>query len=102
MPDEVTDWESTNESCRFTIKGMPGIGMKFKDLSKPDTIVIGPNGKVPFDFDLICKVNQLQPGKSSLQLIFDAKLNPLFKMMLEKPLGNFINMLSKNLGDHNF
>lgn len=94
MPDQVENWSSTSEECSFTIKGMATLGMKIAE-KKPDSeIKIIRNGKAPFDFVLNCMISQGEPGVNCfLQLFFDADLNPFLKMMAEKPLKNFLNIL---------
>ena len=65
----------------------------------PDSqIKIVKNGKALFDFILYCNISPVSenPSSSNLQLAFDADLNPFLKMMAEKPLRNFLNILVKN------
>ncbi|MBL0343421.1 MAG: hypothetical protein IPP71_22740 [Bacteroidetes bacterium] len=94
MPEQVTDWVSDSETCSFSIKGMASLGMAF-DTKTPDSeIKIKRNGKAPFDFFLICNIGKIDNSDSStLNLFFDADLNPFLKMMAEKPLTNFLNLL---------
>jgi carbon monoxide dehydrogenase subunit G len=94
MPEQVTDWTSDSDSCSFTIKGMATLGMAIESRIPDSEIRIKKNGKAPFDFFLICKIGSTpDPNQSTLQLLFDADLNPMLKMMAEKPLTNFLNML---------
>jgi carbon monoxide dehydrogenase subunit G len=97
MPEQVVDWKSTNEECSFTIKGMASLGMKIKEKKPTSEIIIVKNGKAPFDFELHCVINPSGENQNQcfLQLFFDADLNPLLKMMAEKPLKNFLNLLVK-------
>ena len=93
MPDQVGDWVSDSESCSFNIKGMASLGMAY-DTKTPDSqIRIRRNGKAPFDFFLTCHIGKTDDANSTLKLEFDADLNPMLKMLAEKPLTNFLNML---------
>ncbi len=93
MPPQVEDWKSDGNSCSFTIKGMATLGMAYETKTPNSEIVIKKEGKAPFDFKLICKIQELSPASAQLQLMFDADLNPMLKMMAEKPLTNFLNLL---------
>ena len=98
MPEQVVDWKATSDNCSFTIKGMASLGMKIKE-KKPNTeIIIEKYGKAPFNFELHCIILSSieDPNQSYLQLFFDADLNPFLKMMAEKPLKNFLNLLVNN------
>jgi carbon monoxide dehydrogenase subunit G len=96
MPEQVTDWKSTADECTFTIKGMATLGMRIKEKTPFASIVIEKNGKAPFDFLLTCKLEDKQ-SQCEAQLIFDADLNPMMKMMASKPLTNFLNLLAAKL-----
>lgn len=102
MPEQVIDWNSSETECSFTIKGMASLGMKISD-KKPETeIKIIRNGKAPFDFELYCMIEPSDNHNNcSLQLFFDADLNPFLKMMAEKPLKNFLNILVSNFKKFN-
>lgn len=95
MPDQVEDWVSTENDCSFNIKGMASLGMAIEEKTPCNQIKLLRKGKAPFDFALFCNINEVQEGKSILQLAFDADLNPFLKMMAEKPLTNFLNILVK-------
>ncbi len=97
MPEQVSNWSSTENECSFTINGMTTIGMKIVEKNPTSQIKIGSNGKVPFDFNLFVNLQDRPGDKCTGQLVFDAELNPMMKMMVEKPLTNFFNILAKKM-----
>lgn len=94
MPPQVVDWQSTEDECSFKISGMATIGMKIIDKIPNTTLKISSHGKVPFAFTLNVTLTEVAPAQTSGQLIFEADINPMLKMMVEKPLRNFFNMLA--------
>ncbi len=90
MPSQVTNWTATNDECSFTLNGMATIGMKIVEKTPFQKIVINSNGKVPFDFELFVYITEK---------VFESNLNPMMKMMVVKPLGNFFNMLAHRMKD---
>ena len=92
MPEQVVNFETDGDTCKFDIKGMASLGMKYEQKNKPSSIRMKREGKAPFDFILDCLITEKE-GKSGLQLVFDADLNPMLKMMAVKPLTNFLNLL---------
>jgi len=92
MPEQVVDWKSDSDSCSFTLKGMTSLGMKYDQKIPYSQIIIVPDGKVSFDFKLICNLST-ENEQGVLQLGFEADLNPFMKMMAEKPLQNFLDLL---------
>jgi carbon monoxide dehydrogenase subunit G len=94
MPPQVVDWQSTEDDCSFKISGMATIGMKIIEKIPNTVLKITSNGKVPFNFTLDVTLTEITPTQTSGQLIFEADINPMLKMMVEKPLRNFFNMLA--------
>ena len=96
MPDKVVDWKSDNESCSFTISGLASLGMRITEKTPNTYIKIVDEGKVPFKFDFLVNITENNDG-ADVQLIFDADLNTMLKMVAVKPLRNFLNMLLDEL-----
>lgn len=94
MPHQVTEWTSTESECSFNLNGMATIGMKIMEKNPNTHIKITSNGKVPFDFLLHVLLTADSPTQTTGQLVFEAELNPMIKMMVEKPLTNFFNILA--------
>lgn len=93
MPEQVTNWTSSEDECNFTIAGMATLGMKIVEKNPHSLIKVTRNGKAPFDFNLDCSIKETSPETCEVQLAFDADLNPMLKMMAVKPLTNFLNLL---------
>jgi hypothetical protein len=99
MPSQVTNWTSTTDECSFTINGMATIGMKIVEKAPFTKITINSNGKVPFEFQLFVLITEKDAGNCVGQLTFESDMNAMLKMMVEKPLGNFFNMLAHKMKD---
>jgi hypothetical protein len=97
MPSQVTNWQSTTDDCSFTINGMATIGMKIYEKTPFSKISITSNGKVPFEFKLFIHLAETSATTCTGQLTFESGMNPMIRMMVEKPLGNFFNMLVQKM-----
>jgi len=94
MPEgKIEKWSSDKNQCEFTIKGMARIGLKQKATNPPNKIEIESFGKVPFPFTLEIFLNEKEENKTETQMVFKGEINAFMKMMVEKPLRNFFNML---------
>jgi len=69
------------------------IGLKKEGEEAPNKIMISSFGKVPFTFNLDILLEQQDAEQTKAQMIFKGDINPFMKMMVEKPLRNFFNML---------
>ena len=96
MPEQIVNWHATESSCSFTIKGMTTLGMKIKNKIQYSLVEIEHSGKAPFDFTLKCVISDKQE-QSGVKLVLEADLSPILKMLAEKPLTNFLNLLVSKL-----
>ena len=95
MPPQVVDWKSTADDCYFKISGLASIGMKITErIPNSEIKIVSNGGKVPFTFTLNVLLSEVSATQTSGQLIFEADINPMMAMMVEKPLRNFFNLLA--------
>ncbi len=97
LPPQVIDFTLEEEGCTFTIKGMATLGLAYESKIPNSEIVMVSKGKVPFAFKMTALIGEQGSG-STLCFVLDADLNPFLKMMAEKPLTNFLNLLAEKLG----
>ncbi|MFA6950166.1 MAG: hypothetical protein WCQ70_05720 [Lentimicrobiaceae bacterium] len=97
MPSQVTDWRSDGDSCSFNIQNMATLAMRYEQKVPFSHIKIISEGKSPFSFDLQCFIEPSTVESCIVNLQLNASLNPMLKMMVSKPLSNFINILAHKL-----
>jgi carbon monoxide dehydrogenase subunit G len=97
MPEQITNWQATENDCTFTISGMATISMGITEKNPNRSIKIVSQGKVPFNFDLNVLIEEKGPALTGAEIIMNADLNMMLKMMAQKPLTNFINMLAQKM-----
>lgn len=102
MPDKVTNWTSTENSCYFSISGIASLGMKITEKNAPTYIKMIDDGKVPFSFEFLVNIQDQGNASSRVQLSFNAKLNAMLKMVAIKPLNEFLESLLDHLENHQF
>lgn len=95
MPDSLQSFESREDGFKFSLKGMPEIALKISEVS--DNQIVLQSASSSLDFSLKGAMKPVSENQSEVQLLFDGKFNPFIKMMVEKPLQNFINSLSDNI-----
>ena len=96
MPPQVQDVKITQDSCSFSIQGMPTINLKIYERTPFSGVKMkAEDGKLPFT--LLCSLQSVNETQCIAQFHFEAELNPMMKMMVAKPLCNFLNLLSEKL-----
>ena len=95
LPPEISDFQSTQDSCSFKMGGMPKITLVIAEKTPFSKIVLqAENSQIPFSLE--CNISQNGENCKAL-LEVNAELNMMMKMMLEKPLTNFLNAIAKRL-----
>ena len=101
MPDKVSNWTSTEDSCYFSISGIASLGMRIVEKTPHNFIKMVDDGKVPFSFDFLVDIQENSTNSSTVKLTFNAQLNAMLKMVAVKPLNAFLESLLDHLEEHN-
>lgn len=96
MPSSLASFEHTSDEFRFSLQGMPEIALRISDFIENEKVVLS-SANPSLDFSLTGLINPIGENKTEVQLAFNGKFNPFIKMMVEKPLQNFINTLSDKI-----
>ncbi|MDP5060736.1 hypothetical protein CLV90_3557 [Maribacter spongiicola] len=98
MPENIDKFEVLNENrFLFALKGMPEIVLEKKEQTPHSQIILGAaSEKLPFT--LTADILEIDSDTSEVVLSFTGEFNAMMAMMIKKPITNFINTLSTNLG----
>ncbi|MFN3019703.1 SRPBCC family protein [Soonwooa sp.] len=95
MPDSLQNFESREDGFKFGLKGMPEIALKIQEVTEEKVVLVSASSSL--DFALTGNMNPIGENQTEVQLLFDGKFNPFIKMMVEKPLKNFIDALTDKI-----
>ena len=95
MPDSLQSFEVRENGFKFSLKGMPEIALVIDEVT--DNQVTLKSASSSLDFALKGMMNPINENQTEVQLLFEGKFNPFIKMMVEKPLKNFIDALTDNI-----
>lgn len=95
MPEGLQKFEAREDGFKFSLKGMPEIALKLDQVT--DEQVVLKSASSSLDFALKGNMKPLSDQQTEVQLLFDGNFNPFIKMMVEKPLKNFIDALTEKI-----
>lgn len=95
MPEGLQSFESQGDGFKFSLKGMPEIALKISEVT--DEKVVLTSASSSLDFSLTGTMHPLNETQTEAQLLFEGKFNPFIKMMVEKPLENFMEALTDKI-----
>ena len=96
MPESVTKFEADENSFVFGMKGMPEVRLVIKEKKEPELISLEAASS-KLDFTLACIITPIDENTCEAYFDFEGKFNPMLRMMVEKPLKNFIEALADKL-----
>lgn len=95
MPDSLQSFEVRDNGFKFSLKGMPEIALNIEEITENEVVLKSASSSLEFALRGI--MSAVSETQTEVQLLFDGKFNPFIKMMVEKPLQNFINTLTDNI-----
>ncbi|GEN69496.1 MULTISPECIES: hypothetical protein [Chryseobacterium] len=95
MPDGLQKFETRDNGFKFGLQGMPEIALKIDEVNDQKAILKSASSSL--DFTLTATLNPINENQTEVQMLFEGKFNPFIKMMVEKPLQNFINALTDKI-----
>ena len=93
MPDAVTKFEADDNSFLFAMKGMPEVRLVLDEKVEPSFIKL-KSASSKLDFSLTAHINPLTEETSAVKFSFEGQFNAMLRMMVERPLKNFIEKLA--------
>jgi carbon monoxide dehydrogenase subunit G len=100
--DKIQNWQATENSCRFKIEGIGETGMKIieKEPNKLIKITGEESGKIDFNFWI--QLKQIAENDTRIRLTIQAHINPMFQIVVKKPLQNFLDTLVEHIEKTDF
>ena len=95
MPDGLQKFEAIADGFKFSLKGMPEIALKVGEVNENKATLKSASSSL--DFELTTAMNAVSENQTEIQMFFEGKFNPFIKMMVEKPLQNFMNALTDKI-----
>ncbi|MDQ0782582.1 SRPBCC family protein [Chryseobacterium sp. W4I1] len=95
MPDGLQKFETRDNGFKFGLQGMPEIALKIDEVDEQKAVLKSASSSL--DFTLTATLNPVSENQTEVQMLFEGKFNPFIKMMVEKPLQNFINTLTDKI-----
>lgn len=94
--DHVSDFKSDDTQCSFKVQGGFQISL-VQDGITGNILHLKSGEKTPFPFKLDVHLTENDANQTEGYMAFDGEVNMFLKMMVEKPLSNLFNYMSKKL-----
>jgi len=96
----VEDFQSTQDTCSFTVKGME-VGIQIIDREPFKTVKYTGYKQAPFEFFIWLQLKEIAPDDTRVRIVLHAKLNlvmkTMFKGKIKKGLDKVVHQLEDSL-----
>ncbi len=101
LPEQIHDWEATADYCVFSVQGMGKLKLTYVSRDPDTKIVIQPSPDsgfpVPFFLTTLITQNIQNPSTAEFQFVVDADVNPMLSVVVDKPLKQFVEIITMRL-----
>ncbi|MET0570797.1 MAG: SRPBCC family protein, partial [Pedobacter agri] len=97
MPENIYNWESTEDEARFTIQNMAKLAIKISNRVENQELTAIPTEKAPFEVELKWTVADNGNGTTTAKHIISADLNMMMKMLASGPLQKLVDHQTEKL-----
>ena len=96
-PDKIKNWQADENSCKFTADTLGDIGLRIIEKEPYSQVKITSAEGSKFNFFFWVQLKEAVPYDTRIRLTIKVDLNPMMKMMAQKPLQNFVDTLVDQL-----
>ena len=97
MPENIYNWESTEDEARFTIQNMAKLAIAISNRFENKELTAIPTEKAPFEVELKWAVADNGNGTTTAKHIISADLNMMMKMLASGPLQKLVDHQTQKL-----
>ena len=82
MQDKVEEWQATQDSCSFKVKGMK-VGLRIAErVENKHVKIVADEGGVPIDFTFWIQLKEVAERDTRVRMVLHAELNMMMRMMI--------------------
>lgn len=101
LPPQIKNWKSSESYCTFDIEGTASLGFEIVNKHEFDKLEYKNYGNSPFPFKLSVNMNRVNQNDTKVIMDLEADINPMMKMLVQKPLTNLLNLMVDRLNEFN-
>ena len=82
MQDKVEEWQATEDSCSFKVKGMK-VGLRIAErVENKHVKIVADESGMPIDFTFWIQLKEVAERDTRVRMVLHAELNMMMRMMI--------------------
>ena len=91
--DSISDLEIGQDSCSFQVSMLGTVKISIAEKIMHSKVIFSGNALHVNDFSLIMNISETENNHAEANITLVAEMNPIFKMVAEKPIAKFLETL---------
>lgn len=91
--DTITNWHAEKESCSFRVSMLGTVSVRLIEKERSTKVIYQGDALSTNDFTIDVIISDDAQESADVRLLLSASLNPVMKMMAEKPVMQFLEKL---------
>jgi hypothetical protein len=93
----INNWIAEKESCSFSVSMVGIVTVRISEKQQFSKVIYNGDALKKNDFSLILHITDNLTQPAYVRVVLSADLNPVMKMMVSKPIVQFLEMLIKEM-----
>jgi hypothetical protein len=98
---KINDWTAEKEFCSFTVSMLGKVSVRLSQKEMYSRVVYNGDALKKNDFELVLNITDNGERPAEVNILLNAELNPMMKMIAVKPIEQFLEMLIKEMEKFN-
>ena len=95
--ESISNWQSDRESYSFSVSMLGNVSIRIAQKEEYCKVVFKGDALKKNDFELVLHILDNINKLAHVMVVLNADLNPMMKMIAAKPIGQFLEMLIKEM-----
>ena len=91
--NNITGWQADKESCSFNVAMLGAVNIKLSEKTETNNVVYQGMAAGNIGFTVTVQLSGNEPESSEINVNLSAYFNPIMKMIADKPVRMFLDML---------
>jgi len=91
--DTISDWHAEKESCGFRVSMLGTVSVRLIEKERSKRVIYQGDALSTNDFTIDVIISDDTQESADVRLLLSASINPVMKMMAEKPVRQFLEKL---------
>ena len=93
----INNWQSGKDTCSFSVSMIGTVSLQIEKKEPYNKVIFNGDALKKNDFSLVLNILDNANNYAEVKVLLEAELNPMLKLMANKPIIQFLEMLIREM-----